>query len=34
MGLFDQIIGAVSNPNQQASLGQLGSIINTVNQAE
>lgn len=32
MGLFDQIIGAVSNPNQQGSLGQLGSIINTVNQ--
>ena len=32
MGLFDQIIGAVSNPNQQASLGQLGSIINAVNQ--
>jgi hypothetical protein len=31
-GLFDQIMGAVSNPNQQASLGQLGSIINTVNQ--
>ena len=32
MGLFDQIIGAVTNPNQQASLGQLGSIISTVNQ--
>ncbi|MDZ8083545.1 MAG: DUF937 domain-containing protein [Nostoc sp. DcaGUA01] len=32
MGLFDQILGAVTNPNQQGSLGQLGSIINTVNQ--
>ncbi len=32
MGLFDQILGAVANPNQQASLGQLGSIVNTVNQ--
>lgn len=32
MGLFDQILGAVNNPNQQGSLGQLGSIINTVNQ--
>lgn len=32
MALFDQILGAVSNPNQQASLGQLGSILNTVNQ--
>ncbi|MFH7030964.1 MAG: DUF937 domain-containing protein [Heteroscytonema crispum UTEX LB 1556] len=32
MGLFDQILGAVSNPNQQANLGQLGSIINTVQQ--
>lgn len=32
MGLFDQIISAVANPNQQASLGQLGSIVSTVNQ--
>lgn len=32
MGLFDQILGAVSNPNQQGSLGQIGSIINAVNQ--
>ncbi|WP_414561848.1 MULTISPECIES: DUF937 domain-containing protein [unclassified Anabaena] len=32
MSLFDQIIGAVSNPTQQASLGQLGGIVNTVNQ--
>jgi Bacterial protein of unknown function (DUF937) len=32
MGLFDQILGAVANPNQQGSLGQLGSILNTVNQ--
>ncbi len=32
MGLFDQILGALNNPNQQGSLGQLGSIINTVHQ--
>lgn len=32
MGLFDQILGAVANPNQQGSLGQLGGIINTVQQ--
>jgi uncharacterized protein YidB (DUF937 family) len=32
MGLFDQILGAVANPNQQGSLAQIGSIINTVQQ--
>jgi hypothetical protein len=32
MGLFDQILGAVANPNQQGNLGQLGGIINSVNQ--
>ena len=32
MGLFDQILGAVANPNQQGSLGQLGSIVNSVQQ--
>jgi Bacterial protein of unknown function (DUF937) len=32
MGLFDQILGAVTNPNQQGSLGQLGNIMNTVQQ--
>ncbi|BAY26693.1 hypothetical protein NIES2100_65090 [Calothrix sp. NIES-2100] len=32
MGLFDQILGAVANANQQGSLGQLGSIISTVEQ--
>lgn len=32
MGLFDQILGAVSNPNQQASPDQLGAILNTVQQ--
>ncbi|AFY44493.1 DUF937 domain-containing protein [Nostoc sp. PCC 7107] len=32
MGLFDQILGAVTNANQQGSLGQLGGIINTVQQ--
>jgi hypothetical protein len=30
MGLFDQIIGAVNNPHQQASPDQLGAILNTV----
>ncbi|MBH8556257.1 DUF937 domain-containing protein [Nostocaceae cyanobacterium CENA357] len=32
MGLFDQILGAVANPNQQGSLGQIGGIINAVDQ--
>ncbi|MEC4819309.1 MAG: DUF937 domain-containing protein [Scytonema sp. PMC 1069.18] len=32
MGIFDQIINAIDNPNQQASTGQLGDIINTVQQ--
>jgi Bacterial protein of unknown function (DUF937) len=32
MGLFDQILGAVANPNQQGNIDQLGSIINTVQQ--
>jgi Bacterial protein of unknown function (DUF937) len=32
MGLFDQILGAVANPNQQGNLGQLGGIINAVQQ--
>ncbi|HEY9847734.1 MAG TPA: hypothetical protein V6D03_16245 [Candidatus Caenarcaniphilales bacterium] len=32
MGIFDQILGAIENPNQQASSGQLGSILNTVQQ--
>jgi Bacterial protein of unknown function (DUF937) len=32
MGLFDQILGAVVNPNQQGSLDQLGGIINAVQQ--
>ncbi|MBD2726376.1 DUF937 domain-containing protein [Nostoc sp. FACHB-892] len=32
MGLFDQILGAVANPNQQGSLGQLGGIVNSVQQ--
>lgn len=30
MGLFDSIIGAISNPEQQGSAGQLGNILNTV----
>lgn len=32
MGLFDQVLGAISNPNQQASNDQLGSILGTVQQ--
>jgi hypothetical protein len=32
MGLFDQILGAINNPNQQASPDQLGMILNTVQQ--
>jgi hypothetical protein len=32
MGLFDQIINAIDNPNQQASTGQIGNILNTVQQ--
>ncbi|MBW4647358.1 MAG: DUF937 domain-containing protein [Kastovskya adunca ATA6-11-RM4] len=30
MGLFDQILGAIDNPSQQASSSQLGSILSTV----
>lgn len=32
MGLFDQVLGAINNPNQQASPDQLGQILNTVQQ--
>lgn len=32
MGLFDQILNAVNNPNQQGSPDQLGNILNTVQQ--
>lgn len=32
MGLFDQIIGAIENPDQQGNAGQLGNIVNTVQQ--
>jgi hypothetical protein len=32
MGLFDAVLSAVSNPGQQASPGQLGSILSTVQQ--
>jgi uncharacterized protein YidB (DUF937 family) len=32
MGLFDQVMGALSNPNQQANPNQLSSILNTVQQ--
>jgi len=32
MGLFDQILGAVTNSNQQGGLDQLGGILNSVQQ--
>lgn len=32
MGLFDQILNAVQNPNQEASPNQLGNILGTVQQ--
>ncbi|NJO41812.1 MAG: DUF937 domain-containing protein [Cyanobacteria bacterium CRU_2_1] len=32
MGLFDQVLGAISNPNQQANPDQLSTILNTVQQ--
>lgn len=32
MALFDAIMGALNNPNQQANPDQLGSIVNTVQQ--
>ncbi|MBD1921790.1 DUF937 domain-containing protein [Microcoleus sp. FACHB-831] len=32
MGLFDQIINALDNPAQQANPGQLGGILDTVDQ--
>lgn len=32
MGLFDQVVSALNNPNQQANPGQLGGILNTVQQ--
>jgi hypothetical protein len=33
MGLFDQIAGAINNPNLQASVGQLGEILGSVQEA-
>lgn len=32
MGLFDQILGAIENPNQEGSPNQLSSIVNVVQQ--
>ena len=32
MSLFDQILGAIDNPDQQANPGQLGEILSTVQQ--
>jgi hypothetical protein len=32
MALFDQILGAIQNPNQQANSDQLSTILNTVQQ--
>jgi hypothetical protein len=33
MGLFDQLAGAINDPNLQASIGQLGEILGSVQQA-
>ncbi|MBD2314961.1 hypothetical protein H6G20_25155 [Desertifilum sp. FACHB-1129] len=32
MGLFNQILGALNNPNQEANSGQLSTILNVVQQ--
>ncbi|MDZ4876197.1 MAG: hypothetical protein CLLPBCKN_005617 [Chroococcidiopsis cubana SAG 39.79] len=32
MGLFDQIVSAVGNSNQAGSAGQIGAIVNTIQQ--
>ncbi len=32
MGLFDQVVGALNNPNQQASTDQLSGILNVATQ--
>jgi uncharacterized protein YidB (DUF937 family) len=32
MGLFDQLLASVNDPNQQASTDQIGGILNTVQQ--
>ncbi len=32
MGLFDQVLSAVNNPNTQGSMDQIGGILNTVQQ--
>ncbi|MGP1384944.1 MAG: hypothetical protein ACTS2F_15370 [Thainema sp.] len=32
MGLFDQVVSALNNPNQQANPGQLSGILDTVQQ--
>jgi len=32
MGLFDQIVGALNNPEQKASTDQLGAVLSTVQQ--
>lgn len=32
MALFDQIMGAIANPNQQGNPDQMGTILNTVQQ--
>lgn len=32
MGLFDQVVGALNNPNQQASTDQLSTILNVAQQ--
>ncbi|MDE5111721.1 MAG: hypothetical protein O4753_10780, partial [Trichodesmium sp. St7_bin2_1] len=32
MGLFDQMLGAINNPNQEGSSNQLSNILDTVQQ--
>lgn len=32
MGLFDQVLGAIANPNQQGNQDQLGNILGTLQQ--
>ena len=32
MNLFDEILGAVNNPNQQASVDKLGNLVGMVQQ--
>ncbi len=33
MGIFDQVMGAIQDPNREASIGQLGQIVSMAQQA-